>query len=110
MQTYRHELSGVSTMHAMKNDDLHFDPRVQQARMSVARQLFAHQVDHLKAAKAAPQPEDGSPAPRAPGADTSDDERTHAVAQLTELLAARPRYGSRRGHYLPYGLRAAAGR
>ena len=38
------------------------------------------------------------------------DERTRAVAQLTELLVTRPRYGSRRGHYLPYGLRAAAGR
>lgn len=97
-------------MHAMKNDDLHLAPRVQQARMSVARQLFAHQVDHLKAAKAAPQPEEASAAPRAADTDTSDDERTRAVTQLTELLAARPRYSSRRGHYLPYGLRATAGR
>jgi hypothetical protein len=26
---------------------------------------------------------------------------------VAELLTARPRYTSRRGHYLPYGLRAA---
>ena len=97
-------------MRAMKNDDLHLDSRVQQARMSVARQLFAHQVGHLKAAKAAPRSEDTSPAACAPDTATSDDERACAVSPLAELLAARQRHASRRGHYLPYGLRAAAGR
>jgi uncharacterized protein YciW len=88
----------------MKNDDLHLEPHVREARMSIARQLFAHQADYLKsAATTAARESDGT----MPDADANDDERTRAVGHVAELLAAHPRYTSRRGHYLPYGLRAA---
>jgi hypothetical protein len=90
-------------MRAMKNDDLHLEPHVRAARMSIARQLFAHQVDYLKSTVAA-QASDSAVA-TATGNDAND-ERTRAVDHVTGLLTARPRHTSRRGHYLPYGLRA----
>lgn len=97
-------------MRAMKNEGIHLDPRVQQARMSIARQLFAHRVDHLKAAKAEPTSACANAKAAMTDAEANEGERTRAVDHVAELLAARPRYASRRGHYLPYGLRTAGGR
>lgn len=91
-------------MRAMKNDDLHLEPHVREARMSIARQLFAHQVDYLKSTVAA-RASDSAMATAA-GDDAGDDERACAVDHVAGLLAACPRHTSRRGHYLPYGLRA----
>ncbi|MGO4701348.1 hypothetical protein [Dyella sp. 2RAB6] len=73
----------------MKNDCIHSDPLVHQARQAVAELLLACRMNHANTAR-------GS-ATSAP-ADT-------AIDHLADLLAARPRYATRRGHYQPFGLR-----
>lgn len=108
-RNFQPELSFTRTMRAMKNDRTPLDPRVQQVRMCVAHQLFAHQADHLKTVRteAASASENVT---KAVAGSANDDERRLAVDRVSDLLAVRPRYTSRRGHYLPYGLRAAGGR
>ncbi len=110
MQTFQLELSNARTMRVMKNDRIPPDSRVQQVRMNVAHQLFAHQADHLKTVKAEASPASENTTPTATDPSANDDERIRAIDDVNELLAARPRHTSRRGHYLPYGLRAAGGR
>ena len=73
----------------MKNDCIHSDPLVHEARKAVADLLLTCRMRHANAARgiATPVPADA------------------AIDQLANLLATRPRYASRRGHYQPFGLR-----
>jgi len=76
----------------MKNDCIHSDPLMQQARQAVAELLQACRTNPANAERdsIAALPADA------------------AIDHLAGLLAVRPRYASRRGHYEPYGLRHAS--
>jgi hypothetical protein len=83
-------------MRVTTNDCLHPDPREQQARIAVAALLLAQRMNPANAVRhAAAQRDIAAPA-------------DHAIDHLAGLLAARPRYATRRGHYQPYGLRHAS--
>lgn len=86
-------------MRVMKNHDLHLEPHVRDVRMSIARQLFAHQLNYLKSSEATASGDAVAPA-------AGDDQRAPAIEHVIDMPATRPRHTSRRGHYLPYGLRA----
>ena len=70
----------------MKNDCIHSDPLVHEARKAVADLLLACRIQHARN-PALPVPADA------------------AIEHLADLLASRPAYASRRGHYQPFGLR-----